>query len=48
MIFGNLGVRLEFLRYQWDRQNFSIGGEDTGKVKSHDNHVRAGLVIKLN
>ena len=47
-LFGNMGVRLEVLRYQWDDKAFTIADESTGKIKSHDTHVRAGLVFKLN
>ena len=47
-LFGNIGARLEVLRYQWDKESFTIDGHDTGKLRSHDTHVRAGLVFRLN
>jgi outer membrane immunogenic protein len=45
---GNLGLRLEYLRYQWKDQDYTIGGASTGKLGSHDDHIRAGLIVKLN
>ena len=48
MLFGNMGVRVEALRFQWDDRSFVIDGQDTGKLRSHDTHVRAGLVFKLH
>ncbi len=47
-IFGNLGVRLEALRYEWRPEGLTSDSIDTGKLKSHDTHVRAGLVFRLN
>jgi outer membrane immunogenic protein len=46
--FHNVGVRLEALQYRWQDQGFVIGGADTGKLRSHDTHVRVGLIIRLN
>lgn len=48
MLFGNLGVRVEALRYQWLDQGYTIGGMETPKLGSHDTVVRAGLVFRLN
>ena len=48
MLLGNMGLRIEALRYQWLDQGYTIGGMDTGKLGSHDTVVRAGLVFKLN
>jgi outer membrane immunogenic protein len=47
-IFGNMGIRLEALRYEWRPEGLTSDAIDTGKLKSHDTHVRAGLVFRLN
>jgi outer membrane immunogenic protein len=47
-IFGNLVTRLEYLRYQWKDQDYTIGGQSTGKLGSHNDNIRAGLIVKLN
>jgi outer membrane immunogenic protein len=46
--FGNLCPRIEVLRYDWRPEGLTSGAIDTGKLKSHDTHVRAGLVVRLN
>jgi opacity protein-like surface antigen len=48
VLLGNLGLRLEYLRYQWRDQGYTIGGQETGKLGSHDDHIRAGLIVRLN
>jgi outer membrane immunogenic protein len=47
-IIGNMGLRLELLRYQWGDRGFVLTGAATPELKSHDTHVRGGLVFKLN
>jgi outer membrane immunogenic protein len=47
-VFDNMALRLEYLHYRWADQAYTIGGADTGKLGSHDNAVRAGLIFKLN
>jgi outer membrane immunogenic protein len=47
-LIGNLGLRIEYLRYVWKDQAYTIGGADTGKLGSHDDHIRAGLIVRLN
>lgn len=47
-LIGNLGLRLEYLRYVWRDQSYDIGGQATGKLGSHDDHIRAGLIVRLN
>ncbi len=47
-IFDNAALRLEYLHYRWADQAYTVGGADTGKLGSHDNAVRAGLIFKLN
>jgi outer membrane immunogenic protein len=48
VLLGNLGIRIEYLRYQWRDQDYTIGGASTGKLGSHDDHIRAGLIVRLN
>lgn len=43
-LFGNVGIRLEALRYDWDA--FRPSGLDD-KVHSHDTHVRAALIVRM-
>ncbi len=47
MLLGNIGLRIEALRYQWDDRTFRFDGVDTRKIGARDTHVRVGLVIKL-
>lgn len=47
-ILGNMGVRLEALRYDWRPEGLTSDVIETGKLKSHDTHVRAALIFRLN
>ena len=47
MLLGNLGIRLEALRYEWDTRSYDFGGNDSAKLGAHDTHVRVGLIVKL-
>jgi outer membrane immunogenic protein len=47
-VFGNAGVRLEALRYDWRPAGLTSDTIDTGRLRSHDTHVRAGLIFRLN
>jgi outer membrane immunogenic protein len=47
-IFGPLGVRLEWLRYDWRGTTFSSDSfGDTPKLKSHDDHIRLGVLVRM-
>lgn len=47
-LLGNMGVRLEALRYDWRPEGLTSDVIETGKLKSHDTHVRAALIFRLN
>lgn len=47
-LFGNLGLRIEALRFDWRGAGFASDGFDAGKLRAHDTHIRAALVVKLN
>lgn len=47
-VFDTASLRLEYLHFRWADAAYTVGGADTGKLGSHDNAVRAGLIFKLN
>ncbi len=47
-LLGNMGVRLEALRYEWRPEGLTSDIIETGKLKSHDTHVRAAVIFPLN
>lgn len=46
--FNNVGVRLEALHTRWNDTSFNVDGLETGKLKSDETAVRAGLIVRLN
>lgn len=47
-MFSNVGVRIEGLHTRWNDTSFSVDGLETGKLKSSETAVRAGLIVRLN
>jgi outer membrane immunogenic protein len=47
-LLGNMGVRLEALRYEWRPEGLTSDAIDTGKLKSSDTHARAAVIFRLN
>jgi outer membrane immunogenic protein len=46
-LFGNLGIRIEWLRFDWRGAGYTNDVIDAGKLKANDDHVRAGLIFRL-
>lgn len=47
-MFQNVGVRIEGLHTRWNDTSFNVDGLETGKLKSTETAVRAGLIVRLN
>jgi outer membrane immunogenic protein len=46
-LIGNIGVRIEWLRFDWRGAGFASDAFDAGKFKGADDQIRAGLVFRL-